>query len=451
MRTAAAVVLVLVPLTWAPPAGATVPTCQGKPATLVGKPGTSLNGTNGADVMVSRGSSHVSGGGGADTICVTGSTKDGYRVRVSGGDGSDSVLVTTTDTVRAFLGDGADSYTGGSEVDLVQGGDFADDEFNDYRDDDADSYSTGGGDDSVFASGADTIRLGSGADHLQWNGPTGEPFTGKADGGPGRNYLALAATRVEGEQPSSWVLDAGAGTLSREAQTMASWRRFTGFVMRVDSGLEGVLMRGSTRDETFFPISAGLPGPPVRVEAGGGDDAIQVGGSDTPGDLDLDLDGGSGRDRLSVRGYDFVEASFVLDLAAGAYSYEDEDASATAPLAGIQDVEVEAIAQVVLRGDDSANRLTVHAIQADWPVFKRCQVTVSGRGGGDRLVMRSAPAAESWKRCPAPVLRGGGGNDVLVGSPLAERLLGGPGRDIARGGPGRDVCVAETRMGCERG
>jgi len=30
-------------------------------------------------------------------------------------------------------------------------------------------------------------------------------------------------------------------------------------------------------------------------------------------------------------------------------------------------------------------------------------------------------------------------------------LLGGPGRDVARGGPGRDVCVAETRMGCERG
>lgn len=450
MKTLAAVaVLVLLPL-GTPAADAAVPTCQGKPATHVGKPGRSLTGTNGADVMVSRGASHVNGSGGDDRICVTGSTQDGYRVRVTGGDGDDAVLVTSRNTVRAFLGDGADTYVGGGEVDLVYGGDFDDDEFLDYRDDDADSFRTGGGDDRVSASGADMITLGSGNDRLEWGGPAGEPYTGDADGGPGRNYLDVVARNVEGEEPASWVLDSRTGTISRDGQALVSWTRFTRFGVLVDTGLEGVLLRGSARSESFYPSTVGLSGPPITVRAGGGDDTIDVGGRDTPGNLDLDLGGGRGRDLLHVRGYDFVPASLDLDLGKGAYSYQDEDASATAPLAGIEDVEVEDIPEVALRGDSSANRLTVHADQTDWPVFKRCQITVSGRGGRDRLVLRSAPVQASWKKCPSPVLRGQAGNDVLVGSRLDEKLLGGPGRDIARGGPGRDVCIAETRMGCER-
>jgi hypothetical protein len=451
MKTLAAVaVLVLVPLGTPAAAEAAGPTCQGKPATLVGKPGKSLTGTSGSDVMVSRGSSHVNGMGGADLICITGATPDGYRVRVTGGDGDDAVLVTTTNTVRAFLGDGADTYLGGDEVDLVYGGDFDDDEFLDYRDDDVDSFSTGGGDDSVSASDADTIVLGAGDDELQWEGPAAAPYTGEADGGSGRNYLALTARNVEGEEPASWVLDSRVGTLSREGQTLVSWTRFTRFGVLVDTGLEGVLLRGSARSESFYPSTVGLSGSPITVQAGRGDDTIDVGGRDTPGELELDIDGGPGRDLLHVYGYEFVRASLVLDLLAGNYRYKDDESSATALLARIEDAEVQGIPEVKMRGDMSANRLTVRADQTDFPVFKRCQVIVSGYGGADRLTLLSAPVQASWKKCPTPVLQGQAGNDVLVGSRLDEKLLGGPGRDVARGGPGIDVCTAETRMGCER-
>ena len=187
-RLAAVTLLAVLPLA-APPlvAHAAVPTCQGEPATLVGKPGAPLNGTAGRDVMVSRGASHVNAGDGDDVVCITGSTKDGYRVRVAAGNGNDSVLVTGNNTVRAFLGDGRDNFSGADEADDVLGGDFDDDEFNDYRDDDADTITTAGGDDVVTASHHDSIALGSGDDGLQWAGPAGEPYTGEADGGPGRN------------------------------------------------------------------------------------------------------------------------------------------------------------------------------------------------------------------------------------------------------------------------
>ena len=50
----------------------------------------------------------------------------------------------------------------------------------------------------------------------------------------------------------------------------------------------------------------------------------------------------------------------------------------------------------------------------------------------------------------AAVILGGPGRDLMRGSKGDDRLTGGPGRDDARGGPGRDRCVAEVRRGCER-
>lgn len=451
LSTAAALALV-VPVLWTPFAAvAAPPTCQGQPATIVGKPGKVVLGTDGPDVVVSRGASIVSTRGGNDVVCVTGTTADGRRAKVFSGDGNDSVVADAGNVVKATLGLGEDIFRGGAEVDDVKAGDPPEDEFDSYEDDAADTIRTGGGSDRVLASSEDTLALGSGDDSLQWHGSAGEPYAGTADGGSGSNRLELAATSVvEGEEPAPWVLDNRVGTLSRTGATQVAWSRFTRFGVQVDDGIEGLLMKGGAQDESFSHSQLGLSGPPVVVEAGGGRDTIFVGGGSTPGELDLDLDGGPGRDLVHVYGYEFVKASMVLDLTAGRYRYEDHDASATAPLAGIEDVEVQGIPDVTVRGDSAANRLTVHADQRDFPVFTSCAVTMSGRGGADRLLMLSAPVDRSWKKCPAPVLRGQAGNDVLAGSLLDEKLLGGQGRDVARGGPGRDVCVAETRVGCER-
>lgn len=445
MKTlAAAVALVLAPLAWAPlAADAAAPTCQGKPATLVGKPGKNVYGTDGPDVVVSGGSSIVSTGDGNDTVCMTGTTKDGYRAKLYSGDGDDSVVASAGNFVKANLGLGTDTFSGGGEDDDVEAGEPADDEFDTYEDDAVDTISTGGGDDYVLASGEDTVDLGRGDDGMQWHGPTGVPYTGAADGGPGSNYIELGAFG-----PGSWVLDNQSRTFSRGSETLVSWSRFAKFGVGIHDA-DALLMNGSEKDESFSVYPLGLDTPPITVSAGGGGDTITAGGNLTPGEIDLDIDGGPGRDLLRVFGYEFFESSLVLDLKAGSYRYKDEETARTVPVQDVEDAEVQGVAQVTLRGDSSANRLTVWADQTDFPVLKSCRVTISGGGGADRLRVRSKPIDKSWKNCPSPVLQGQGGNDVLVGSLLGEKLLGGPGRDVAKGGPGRDLCVAETRMGCE--
>jgi hypothetical protein len=447
-RLVAVVALVLVPLAWMPlAADAAAPTCQGKPATIVGKPGKTVLGTDGPDVVVSGGSSIVSTGDGNDVVCMTGTTKDGYRAKLYSGDGDDSVVAHAGNFVKANLGLGKDTFSGGSEIDDVEAGDPADDEFDSYEDDAADTISTGGGDDYVLAAGNDTVDLGTGDDGMQWHGPAGVPFTGEANGGPGSNYIELGAFGVEGDEPASWVLDTRTSTFSRDGETLVSWTRFSQFGVGLDT-VERLLMTGSSRDESFSVYPLGLASSPIIISAGGGDDTINVGGNLTPGELDLDIDGGPGRDLLHVFGYEFYESSLVLDLKAGHYRYHDEEDTRTVPVKRVEDAEVQGIAEVSLRGDSSANRLTVWADQTDFPVLDECQITISGSGGDDRLVLKSKKIDKSWKKCPAPLLRGQGDNDVLVGSRLGERLVGGPGRDVARGGPGRDVCVAETRVSC---
>jgi hypothetical protein len=83
--------------------------CQGKVATIVGKPGPDkIVGTSGADVIVARGGADtVNGGGGSDLICA-GTGND----TVNGGSGADVVLGEAGD----------DSLTGGPGLDLLNGG-----------------------------------------------------------------------------------------------------------------------------------------------------------------------------------------------------------------------------------------------------------------------------------------------------------------------------------------
>ncbi|MGA8255515.1 MAG: hypothetical protein WB767_02975 [Nocardioides sp.] len=47
-------------------------------------------------------------------------------------------------------------------------------------------------------------------------------------------------------------------------------------------------------------------------------------------------------------------------------------------------------------------------------------------------------------------IRGGYGDDLMIGSTRSDLLRGGSGYDTARGGPGNDRCGAEVRRSCER-
>ena len=53
--------------------------CHGRPATLVGSPDATLVGTDGDDVIVTKGSRVILADDGNDLVCVTGSSRPGVR------------------------------------------------------------------------------------------------------------------------------------------------------------------------------------------------------------------------------------------------------------------------------------------------------------------------------------------------------------------------------------
>lgn len=437
---AAVAVVALVPLGLPQPTYAAAETCQGQPATLVGQPGEYVDGTDGPDVIVSGGADGVFAREGDDLICVTGSTEDGYRLRVSAGPGDDSVLVTGTNNVKVLLGRGSDTFVGGDEKDDVMGGEVEEVEIGgdtgtQYVDDEPDTFRTGDGDDLVEPDLGDTVDLGQGDDGILMEAPKG-PLA-SADGGPGRNFLAYESNLRGGR----WVLDNTAEDLTRDGEVQLSWKRFTRF--RINAG-GSMVYRGSDRDEYFNTDTFGNG---IKVLAGGGDDEIFT-WTDTV--RVRSIDGGPGRDLLTVQGNQYTsEARFDLDLPAGRYRYVERGAGGTTALKSVEDVDVTYFPQVTMRGDDRANRLSARIVQLDdGQPSKKCAVVISGGGGADRLTLTSPEPEKSSKDCPTPELRGDAGNDVLTGSLLDERLIGGAGRDVARGGPGRDMCVAETRVGC---
>jgi Ca2+-binding RTX toxin-like protein len=275
--------LLLVP---SDPGVAAPPTCQGRPATLVGKPGGTVGGTAGADVVITNGASRVDTSDGDDVVCVTGAR--GKRVFMDTGPGNDRVRVTGRDAVKVFLGDGDDSFVGGRENDVVFAG-YPDSYDYSPIDTGTDTIRTGAGEDLVRSyGGADSLSLGKGNDVLLWAGRGGV-----VDGGRGTNTMDVGAFRLPGEDPVSWLLDNVREQLLLNGVSIFSWSHFTGFEVGTSPG-EPLVVRGSAADETFE-----VPGFDGRtIRAGGGDDMVVGGrGDDT-------LVGGPGRDEANGRSGD---------------------------------------------------------------------------------------------------------------------------------------------------
>jgi len=118
----------------------TTPTCNGKPATIVGPSGDStVTGTPGADVIVDlSGNNKIRAAGGSDTIC-TGPGNDainggGGNDWVDAGDGRNSAegnaghdrLITGSGSDELEGNGGNDTLTGGTGADRFRGGDGTD-------------------------------------------------------------------------------------------------------------------------------------------------------------------------------------------------------------------------------------------------------------------------------------------------------------------------------------
>lgn len=417
--------LLVAPTALATPAAAA--TCRGEAATIVGTT-PALAGTAGRDVIVTGSSTEVRAGAGDDLVCVTGTGANSNVVDLDAGPGDDVVDSTAMPRgydLTAILGDGSDTFVGGTGGDSVVAGPAA--TFYSAPPDEAerDVIDTGAGQDEVTSGGPglandDEIRTGSGADSVTWSGRMG--VGGVLDLGTGRDRLV---PRASGQ---TYAINLVTGTLSRDGGRDATFSSVEDLTVRPEPGLGTVAVRGTERRDV---VEVTAPAT-VIADMRDGKDVVDVEGPRTDSFFDL----GSGTDTLRIAS---PSGSVDLDLARGTLVVDDVPGSS---VTNIEDAFVSASRATVL-GDSYANNLWVTG----------CRVVVNGRGGRDAIEHSNFDAdIEAGYDCAADrvVLRGGSGDDRLEGSVRADRIFGGRGDDRidtasarsgvnrAWGGPGDD-------------
>ncbi|HEX7738054.1 MAG TPA: calcium-binding protein [Marmoricola sp.] len=408
-------------------------TCDGQVATIVGghKQGV-LTGTAGDDVIVSNGASRVDAGDGDDLICATRDTNV-----VDAGAGDDTVDARRSERgVAAILGAGRDTFRGSAHGDRVTAGTgYADDEDSAH-----DVIRTAGGPDTVY-SGApndpgapnnDTIRLGSGHDHLKL---AGDAAHAHIDLGAGHNHLSLRVC-CEGKRV---LIDTAAGTIAAGNDLVASYR---GEARTITLGIDaaatpglttGLTFRGSPRAEVLETVYDDEPDLlHASISMRGGADVLRLHDDDLRGSFR----GGHGRDRLEA-------TSPAADTIVAMDSAMTEDGIRTATLRGLEDLllEVPDGANARVSGTAGANLISVSGHLA--------HVVLRGLAGDDELSAGTPTAASTlYGGKGADVLYGGNSDDVLRGGPGNDVLFGRPGKDRGFGGPGHDRCHTEVKVSC---
>jgi hypothetical protein len=421
-------VLLLAPLVVvgaAHPATAAGATCDGLPATLVGKPGGSVQGTPFDDVIVSNGAEYVDGGDGNDVICTTGSVPHkNSGISVSGGRGT-NVIDRRGDLDPAvwalvWLSGDSETYYGAPGPDQVNLG-----KTTPYTG--PVSVQTGDGDDTVvvdnvvrFAQPA-TIDLGGGDDSVSV-ALTGEAPNFAVAGGDGHDTL----TASEAGGPASWSADAQAGVLTLGSGGQLPFSGVDTYSFALAHPTSQVDFRGSTGPEELEVTGRGQVS---SANLRGGDDVVRYTSYTKPRTT---LKGGPGRDRLEL--LEDRDSDVHIDLGDHWFSAHShhrnqlrqfEDASAMG-------------AVVTIVGDGGDNDL-------EWWGCSGGPVT--GGGGDDRIAPLPPVRVCSHVMMHAD---GGPGTDRLTGSPGPDVLDGGAGRDRTDGGTGADRCLgAEVAKSCE--
>lgn len=417
--------------------------CQGRPATIVGVG--EVTGTEGPDVIVASGRRFVTvlGLGGDDVICAT--PGGDASVTIEAGDGDDLVVTGAgpdgTLTVHAgpgndlvdtsagsprgfpaeiFLGTGNDQFLGGPGREEVYGSYYVGDR-------QADVISTGAGPDLV-ASGSpnslntDKIDLGPGRDTLNLKGR--RAGNASTSGGPGRDTLNLGS-RDRGH----WRIDNRSGQAELDGTVWQTWTGFEGFLL-ADLRGPAVSFQGARASEQVR-LGANATGANLR----GGNDTLTIDEQARPR---RGYRGGPGRNTLILNVH--RTAPVVVDLASGRIDFGRRRHGRTgARLLYFTDTRL-AGHHLVVRGTKRPNVLFVAGDQ----------VTVVGRAGSDRISLERT-ATSAWRHRPPyrTVVRGGTGDDKLIGSARNDRLYGGRGKDRADGRRGIDRCRAEVRRSCE--
>ena len=400
--------------------------CHGQPATIVGTPNVrSLSGTDGDDVIVTGGARYVSAGKGNDLVCATGRTQ--WVDTEAGNDHVDTMGSSRRITIR--LGDGADAFTGGRRNDSVIAGPGAD------------QADTGGGDDFwAHEDTGDLAVLGEGNDSAS---ASDSLPAGALNGGPGRNALNIYRCCGE-DDPAPWVVDNVAQVATVAGEPLFHWENFRNFRFSSLGVKETLEFRGSEASERIW-VSLDLGGWPAveRVDMGGGNDKVVLQGVRRLGPMD----GGDGTDWIRLIDYQ-KPRSYRLRLEPGIRVDLEKDmlrrevSPSVSAIPGVENVEVDGFARVLMRGDDQANRLLVG---------RSCLVRLHGLGGPDVLGAHPRWTCPRWVDMQDTTrAAGGGGDDLIWGRRTNDRLLGGAGTDAVDGHRGVDTCEAEIAAHCER-
>jgi Ca2+-binding RTX toxin-like protein len=407
--------------------------CRGLAATVVGTPGEPLDGTDGPDVIVSNGATYIDAKAGDDVVCATGRSPLSYEdPTIDAGDGADVVDTTGSTAVRvhSFLGPGDDVFIGGDrpdDVDAANGWDTP-------RSNGADSVSTGGGADFVVTGGgaqadADTIDLGSGNDETSVQGTVDPEQT--ILGGPGSDQIEFERRSLV----RALTIDNATGTATASGRPALTWESFERFRVSPTGPSKPPAFVGGPQDEVVWTAI-----PLTSVDLGAGDDVVNL--EVRPSRL-VDTafyTGGPGDDSLIVHaGAGDQTASARLDLRSGRLVFPVGDRVVRNRLAAFESVRLSAD-RLRMRGTPRADRL-------EW---SGCHGYVDGGAGDDviRAVDIDDVGCGAYSLDRELVVRGGAGDDALIGALGRNTLLGGPGRDTANGGRGPDRCAAEVERSC---
>ncbi|MBS43099.1 MAG: hypothetical protein CMH83_08075 [Nocardioides sp.] len=261
-------------------------------------------------------------------------------------------------------------------------------------------------------------------------------------------YLGrLSRVEIDGVG-GDWRVDLDAGTLEVDG-TSSVLRGFTGLDVR-ELDWASLTVRGTTYDDSVALGSPddpnGLLGRPASISLLGGDDAVYV-GPGVPPVLRL----GPGEDLLHLTGRsdNATAPDVAVDLPDRRLEIRLDGVRRTSLLAAVESVTARQVARLTFVGDGRANELVTYA----------CHVSARLGGGPDQFLgfapgYLAEPEGYGYKGCPTgrtgAVVRGGGGNDRLLGTHVDDVLVGGGGRDRLDGRNGTDTCrQARTYRRCE--
>ncbi|MBD3923045.1 hypothetical protein IEZ26_00305 [Nocardioides cavernae] len=449
-------------------AAADVPTCQGRPATIVGPTsGNSTVGTPGDDVIVTTaegasGRGTIDAGDGNDVLCVVPGAGTIPHPNVDStfdvmmGAGNDTVVVEETrhtSYLRVTLGGGDDTFLGSSRPETVFAGDAQLAYPHLGGDSGRDHIDAGLGSDTVYSGSPspdipndDTVISGAGGDSLYIGGRGAVLDNGGTAGDGTGDNLAIIH---RGWLQRRVTVDNASRVATSDAGELMRWSNVQFFHVYVDSPLT---FTGSDAAEVLTVSTSLAPehryATTVDAAMGTGDDAVRY----ATGPMSGTLDGGEGDDSIEMPHCSTIEYRLGRQFRC---SDTTDDGGRFSFVTEARRFEGRTLVTAGRRADIVGTR------SRDAIVVRAPRIFVDARGGDDRVTV--APYAKT----KTSTLVGGTGDDVLLGGKRNDRLVGGAGRDLlvgradddvltggtgrdtARGGAGKDRCYAETARRCE--